>query len=110
MKIDVRGDLAGILAISLKTKTPAAGTGVSRWGATGGPCFGAVATQSNCTTQSDCQGGGWVLYYDSSPAKPDEVGFHFEDERFIPGELFELRGQEYAHLPQDGLVPRMGSP
>jgi len=33
LKIDVRGDLAGILAISLKTKTPATGTGVSqlRW-------------------------------------------------------------------------------
>ncbi len=30
MKIDVRGDLAGILAISLKTKTPATGTGVSQ--------------------------------------------------------------------------------
>jgi len=30
LKIDVRGDLAGILAISLKTKTPATGTGVSQ--------------------------------------------------------------------------------
>ena len=45
------------------------------------------------------------MHYDSSPAKPDEVAFHFEDERFIPGERFELRGQEYAYLPQDGLVP-----
>ena len=62
---------------------------------------------TNCTTQSDCQGGGWLLHYDSSPAKPGEAGFHFEDERFIPGERFELRGQEYAHLPQDGLVPAL---
>jgi len=31
LKIDVRGDLAGILAISLKTKTPATGTGVSQF-------------------------------------------------------------------------------
>ncbi|GLH80052.1 MULTISPECIES: recombinase family protein [unclassified Bradyrhizobium] len=30
LKIDVRGDLAGILAISLKTKTPATRTGVSQ--------------------------------------------------------------------------------
>ena len=30
LKIDVRGDLAGILAISFKTKTPATGTGVSQ--------------------------------------------------------------------------------
>ncbi len=30
LKIDVRGDLAGILAISLKTKTPATGAGVSQ--------------------------------------------------------------------------------
>jgi len=29
LKIDVRVDLAGILAISLNTKTPATGTGVS---------------------------------------------------------------------------------
>jgi site-specific DNA recombinase len=28
MKIDVRGDLAGILAISLKTKTPATRAGI----------------------------------------------------------------------------------
>ena len=30
LKIDVRGDLAGILAVSLKTKTPATRTGVSQ--------------------------------------------------------------------------------
>jgi len=30
LKIDVRGDLAEILAISLKTKTPATGAGVSQ--------------------------------------------------------------------------------
>jgi site-specific DNA recombinase len=30
LKIDVRGDLAGILAISLKMKTPATWTGVSQ--------------------------------------------------------------------------------
>jgi uncharacterized protein (DUF2236 family) len=30
MKIDVRGDLAGIPAVSLKMKTPATGAGVSR--------------------------------------------------------------------------------
>ena len=31
LKIDVRGDLAGILAVSLKTKTPATGAGVSQF-------------------------------------------------------------------------------
>jgi site-specific DNA recombinase len=31
LRIDVRGDLAGISAIFLKTKTPAAGTGVSQF-------------------------------------------------------------------------------
>jgi site-specific DNA recombinase len=30
LKIDVRRDLAGILAVSLKTKTPATRTGVSQ--------------------------------------------------------------------------------
>jgi site-specific DNA recombinase len=31
LKIDVRGDLAGILAIALKTKTPATRAGVSQF-------------------------------------------------------------------------------
>ena len=43
LKIDVRGDLAGILAISLKTKTPATRTGVSQVEMIAGP-----ATISNC--------------------------------------------------------------
>jgi DNA invertase Pin-like site-specific DNA recombinase len=38
LKIDVRGDLAGILAISLKTKTPATGTGVSQFEMVAGTC------------------------------------------------------------------------
>ena len=39
LKIDVRGDLAGILAISLKTKTPATWTGVSQVGMVAGIGF-----------------------------------------------------------------------
>jgi len=39
LKIDVRGDLAGILAISLKTKTPATGTGVSQFEMVAGAGF-----------------------------------------------------------------------
>jgi hypothetical protein len=33
------------------------------------------------------QGGGWVLHYDS---KPDAVGFHFADERFVAGEYVSI--------------------
>ncbi len=35
------------------------------------------------------QGGGWVFHYDAE-AMPDEVGFHFADERFIPGEYLSI--------------------
>ena len=34
------------------------------------------------------QGGGWVLHYDSN--KPDAVGFHFADERFVTGEYVSI--------------------
>ncbi len=38
LKIDVRGDLAGILAVSLKTKTPANEAGVSQVEMVAGTC------------------------------------------------------------------------
>lgn len=34
------------------------------------------------------QGGGWVLHSESS--KPDPVGFHFTDERFMLGEYVSI--------------------
>ncbi len=35
------------------------------------------------------QGGGWAFHYDSG-ALPDDVGFHFADERFVAGEYVSI--------------------
>lgn len=37
------------------------------------------------------QGGGWAFHYEK---KPDEIGFHFADERFVGG--------EYVSINEDG--------
>jgi len=36
------------------------------------------------------QSGGWAFHYDGGANRPDEVGFHFADERFIPGEYVSI--------------------
>ena len=36
------------------------------------------------------QGGGWAFHYDTGANKPDEVGFHFADERFVSGEYASI--------------------
>ena len=33
------------------------------------------------------RGGGWAFHYASTP---DEVGFHFADERFVPDEYVSI--------------------
>lgn len=40
-------------------------------------------------------GGGWVLQYDSN--KPDAVGFHFADERFVLGEYVSVNEGAKMH-------------
>ena len=35
-------------------------------------------------------GGGWAFHYDGEAALPDEVGYHFADERFVVGEYVSL--------------------
>jgi hypothetical protein len=37
------------------------------------------------------QGGGWAFHYEKTP---DEIGFHFADERFVSG--------EYVSINEDG--------
>jgi hypothetical protein len=54
-----------------------------------------------------CQGGGWVLHYDASPAKPDEVGFHFKDERFVPGEYVSIGDGKNMHTYRVTMVLRL---
>jgi hypothetical protein len=36
------------------------------------------------------QGGGWAFHYDAGVNTPDEVGFHFEDQRFVAGEYVSI--------------------
>lgn len=35
-------------------------------------------------------GGGWAFHYDTAANMPDEVGFHFADERFTVGEYVSI--------------------
>jgi hypothetical protein len=35
-------------------------------------------------------GGGWAFHYEAGAHVSDEVGFHFTDERFVPGEYLSL--------------------
>jgi hypothetical protein len=36
------------------------------------------------------QGGGWAFHYENGTNVPDEVGFHFADERFASGEYVSI--------------------
>jgi len=36
------------------------------------------------------QGGGWAFHYESGANMPDEIGFHFADERFVSGEYVSI--------------------
>jgi hypothetical protein len=36
------------------------------------------------------QGGSWAFHYNSGANMPDEVGFHFADERFASGEYVSI--------------------
>jgi hypothetical protein len=40
------------------------------------------------------QGGGWAFHYADVP---DEIGFHFADERFVPGEYVSINENGKMH-------------
>jgi hypothetical protein len=42
-------------------------------------------------------GGGWAFHYDTGANKPDEVGFHFADERFVSGEYASINERGKMH-------------
>jgi hypothetical protein len=42
------------------------------------------------------QGGGWAFHYDGDAA-PDEVGYHFADERFVVGEYVSINEHGKMH-------------
>jgi hypothetical protein len=43
------------------------------------------------------QGGGWAFHYQASANMLDEVGFHFADERFVPGEYVSINENGKLH-------------
>jgi hypothetical protein len=50
---------------------------------------------------------GWKLHYDIAGKDPDEAGFHFEDERFVPGEYVSIRdGEKHTHVYKVSTVER----
>jgi hypothetical protein len=42
-------------------------------------------------------GGIWALHYDVAGEALDESGYHFADERFVPGEYVSVRGPDGMH-------------
>ena len=42
-------------------------------------------------------GGGWGFHYDGEADLPDEVGYHFADERFIVGEYVSINERGKMH-------------
>lgn len=42
-------------------------------------------------------GGRWAFHYDGEAALPDEVGYHFADERFVVGEYVSLNEHGKMH-------------
>lgn len=43
-------------------------------------------------------GGLWTLHYDIAGNDEDEVGFHFADEHFVPGEYISIREGKKTHV------------
>jgi len=53
------------------------------------------------------QGTGWAFHYDSDPNTPEEVGFHFGDERFAAGEYVSLNEAGRMHTYRVTSVSRL---
>ncbi len=43
------------------------------------------------------QGGGWAFHYEGNADTPDEIGFHFADERFVLGEYVSINEAGKMH-------------
>jgi hypothetical protein len=52
------------------------------------------------------QGGGWALHYDGRTL-PDDVGFHFSDERFVAGEYVSVNESGKMHTYRVAFVSRL---
>lgn len=42
-------------------------------------------------------GGAWAFQYDVSGSRPDDVGYHFSDEHFMPGEYVSISDDGKMH-------------
>ncbi len=42
-------------------------------------------------------GGGWGFHYDGEATLPDDIGFHFADERFVVGEYVSIKERGKMH-------------
>ena len=43
------------------------------------------------------RGGSWAFTYDVIGASPDESGYHFSNERFVPGEYVSIKEADGFH-------------
>jgi hypothetical protein len=53
------------------------------------------------------QGGSWAFHYDSGANVADEVGFHFANERFAPGEYVSINEGGRMHTYRVVSVSRL---
>jgi hypothetical protein len=53
------------------------------------------------------QGGGWAFHYETDENLPDEVGFHFTDERFVSGEYVSVNQAGKMHTYRVASVSRL---
>jgi hypothetical protein len=53
------------------------------------------------------QGGGWAFHYDAAEKMPDEIGFHFADERFVSGEYVSINQGGKLHTYRVASVHRL---
>lgn len=52
-------------------------------------------------------GNGWAFHYDPEAGMPDEVGFHFADERFVAGEYVSINEGKKLHTYRVTSVSRL---
>lgn len=52
-------------------------------------------------------GGGWALHYDPDANTPDEVGFHFANERFVSGEYVSINEGGIMHTYRVAAISRL---
>jgi hypothetical protein len=53
------------------------------------------------------QDGSWAFHYDTAANMPDEVGFHFADERFVSGEYVSINEGGKLHTYRVASVNRL---